>query len=589
MPVVLKIKFGAELHRVLLEEANLTFDAVCDAIKGVHHPDGIVIKYLDEDNDLCTLCPSSFSDFWSHATEQKGKKVLKVEVFDAPQRKSCSPPGAPPASASQASASFVNDHEKALASLIQMGMQFMKGVGKGGLGAGSGWRGDHHGGGHHQFRLRMLKFGLAQLYKNELLDATSFSALLVNLLPQLSTFVAEHPEKVNRKLDEKMADIQSLLEDLRHLVAGTQGLEHCEAALSAWRDQQLTASEALTQLLAALMALHFDTQVSFAQALYSRQEHTLNSAIQGRLDHRPWIPVVPLLHEGITCDGCNASPINGVRFKCTSCPDYDLCSTCFIKKSPIHTGECNSHDFTAKMFPNSFAPWMAMCKGKGKGKGKSKGKGKGKGWCWWKGCSEEMQQEARPCAREGCEFASTWHPTHCCVGCAERGTHGKCCTKQLFKPTSTEDSVETEEKKSSFDMTFPVEVGDGRRLTLSWNHGDDAQRVAQMFAQQHGILPDEISTIEAFVQEACALQAAAPASSADETAPQKHVSQEPECEEAARAVSDASDADNDGLRKQATLLAEAGLGDVEVLLALLRSHDGSVQRTVEEVLNNQMQ
>jgi len=582
MPVVLKIKFGAELHRVLLEEANLTFDAVCDAITGVHHPDGIVIKYLDEDNDLCTLCPSSFSDFWSHATEQKGKKVLKVEVFDAPQRKSCSLPGAPPASASQDSASLVNDQENPLASLIQMGVQFMKGFGKGGLGAGSGcgWHGDHYGGGHHQFRLRMLKFGLAQLYKNDLLDATSFSALLVNLLPQLTTFVAEHPEKVNRKLGEKMADIQSLLEDLRHLVAGTQGMEHCEAALSAWRDQQVTASKALTQLLTALMALPFDTQVSFAQALYSRQEHTLNSAIQGGLDHRPWIPAVPLLHVGITCDGCNASPINGVRFKCTSCPDYDLCGTCFIKKSSIHTGECNSHDFTATVFPDSFAPWMAMCKGKGKGKGKSKGKGKGKGWCWWKGCSE-MQQEARPCAREGCQFASTWHPTHCCVGCALGGTHGMRCTRQLFKATSTEDSVETEEKESSFDMTFPVEVGDGRCLTISWNHGDDAQRVAQMFAQQHGILPDEISTIEAFVQQACVLQAAVPASSADET--------KPECEEAAGAESNASDPDNDALLKQATLLAEAGLGDVEVLLALLRSHDGSVQRTVEELLNNQTQ
>ncbi|XP_077073362.1 sequestosome-1 [Siphateles boraxobius] len=42
----------------------------------------------------------------------------------------------------------------------------------------------------------------------------------------------------------------------------------------------------------------------------------------------------PLVHPGVTCDGCEG-PVLGTRFKCTSCPDYDLCSSCQSKG--LHT------------------------------------------------------------------------------------------------------------------------------------------------------------------------------------------------------------------------------------------------------------
>lgn len=39
------------------------------------------------------------------------------------------------------------------------------------------------------------------------------------------------------------------------------------------------------------------------------------------------------------CDGCQMFPINGPRFKCRSCDDFDFCESCFKtrKHNPRHT------------------------------------------------------------------------------------------------------------------------------------------------------------------------------------------------------------------------------------------------------------
>ncbi len=35
-----------------------------------------------------------------------------------------------------------------------------------------------------------------------------------------------------------------------------------------------------------------------------------------------------VVHSGYICDGCNANPINGSRFKCAVCEDFDFCENC---------------------------------------------------------------------------------------------------------------------------------------------------------------------------------------------------------------------------------------------------------------------
>lgn len=34
-------------------------------------------------------------------------------------------------------------------------------------------------------------------------------------------------------------------------------------------------------------------------------------------------------HDGVTCDGCHASPLYGICWKCAECPNVNLCSPCY--------------------------------------------------------------------------------------------------------------------------------------------------------------------------------------------------------------------------------------------------------------------
>ncbi len=50
-------------------------------------------------------------------------------------------------------------------------------------------------------------------------------------------------------------------------------------------------------------------------------------------------------HHGVECDGCTMNPIVGVRFKCKTCANYDLCQKC--KNARIH----KHRSFDAISFP----------------------------------------------------------------------------------------------------------------------------------------------------------------------------------------------------------------------------------------------
>ena len=43
-----------------------------------------------------------------------------------------------------------------------------------------------------------------------------------------------------------------------------------------------------------------------------------------------------VIHSHVRCDGCNAYPIVGIRYKCSECPDFDFCEKCEQSKPHDH-------------------------------------------------------------------------------------------------------------------------------------------------------------------------------------------------------------------------------------------------------------
>jgi len=43
-----------------------------------------------------------------------------------------------------------------------------------------------------------------------------------------------------------------------------------------------------------------------------------------------------IVHPTVTCDSCGATPIQGIRYKCSVCPDFDFCDKCEAEKLHPH-------------------------------------------------------------------------------------------------------------------------------------------------------------------------------------------------------------------------------------------------------------
>lgn len=384
MVLTVKINYDGDIRRKAMEEVtyNSVVEMVMDSFPDLSL-DNLQMKYADEEGDMCTLVPLTFPDF---LMTQSTNKVLKIQV----SKKTVSPPSDKEISTTGCTAG-ASDPLKSDTQVKEEKSDSKEGNFEDF--SGQSWGHGRHGCGGPYKLFRIIK----GLRDNGVLTPQMFASLFIQWLPMIIQRATRKIDKINHMVKAGMTSTMcTALIVLQDHVSRIPALAEVASHLKAIVDQEPNApllGDTLRGFLLALQALAFEVQVSFlenlAEALLPIMDDLAAELPRSdRFDHWPQGQTGATIHHGVTCDHCGACPIAGPRWKCTTCPDYDLCGNCFTQKTSIHGSD---HDFQCVL-----EPWKGKGKGcKGWGKGHKGFKGhmfhmfqtmmhaKGDGWKGW--------------------------------------------------------------------------------------------------------------------------------------------------------------------------------------------------------------
>jgi len=307
------------------------------------------VKYRDDDGDVCTLTPHTFSDFLAlHNRGGKGgdsgMRVLKLELEP--------PPGAGPA--------HLQPNTKEATPEVAHGL-------------GQGLASE----GHRAMCLgpRRLLLAIKALEQSGGLTTEMLTSLVVQGLPAMTMRVAWKADRIDHMLRQgQWHNLRKFVEVLAACAAKIPSLEEHAGSLAEALLEEVPVTgrlgTALLRVLTSVSALSIEATVQLLDDVKGHLLPMLDElAFEVGIDHCDPLPA----HMGVVCDGCGMAPLVGPRFKCSTCADYDLCGNCYPRKQELHSPDGASHEFHC-ILDGTDHGLKGMFKGKFRGKGKGKGK-----------------------------------------------------------------------------------------------------------------------------------------------------------------------------------------------------------------------
>jgi len=375
MVTTIKINHDGDIRRLSLEE--VTYDAVVKmVIQSFPHisEEELEMKYEDEEGDMCTLVDLTFPDFVVVHADKKAYKIqvgkksnknLTATSVPCENKSDVTEPTPTPQVESKEESPTAGDGNN----------NDENNHGWGHWGHGGHWHGGCGGG------LKWFKW-IKALKDDGVLNPKMFASLFVQWLPFITQKVTRKLDMINHKVKEGLSTtLSSFLLLLQHHVETVPALQVYAAQIKGILEQEPNApllGDTLRSLLITLQGLAFEVQVNFMEQLSEAVLPLVDDIVADlpEAEQRPR-ETQSAIHHGVTCDHCGVHPIAGPRFKCKTCPNYDLCGNCFPQKMSIHPptpSDASPHEFECIISPQ----WHGW-KGHGKGWGKCGPKGFGKG------------------------------------------------------------------------------------------------------------------------------------------------------------------------------------------------------------------